>query len=238
MHLKGVVALPVIEGLIRRRLLLNFRLDPSMAQEHLPPGLRPKLHAGRAIAGICLIRLEQLRPRLFPAFVGTQSENAAHRFAVEWDGGEGVYVTRRDTGSLLNRLAGGRVFPGEHHAADFEVADTGDRIELSMRARDGSAAVQVRANVAEALPATSQFDSIETVSKFFEAGSQGYSATARGELDGIELRTRSWKVTPLQVEHVYSSFFAGLPKDSVEFDCGLLMRDIHHEWHSLPPRRI
>jgi hypothetical protein len=52
------------------------------------------------------------------------------------------------------------------------------------------------------------------------------------------LRTRSWKVLPLAVQHVRSSYFDAFPKGSVEFDCGLLMRNIEHEWHSLAPRPI
>jgi hypothetical protein len=45
-----------------------------------------------------------------------------------------------------------------------------------------------------------------------------------------------WKITPLAVERVYSSYFADesrFPPGSVEFDCALLMRNIPHEWHRL-----
>ena len=38
--------LPVIQGTIRRRLLVNFRVDPAVMQKSLPSRLRPKLHAG------------------------------------------------------------------------------------------------------------------------------------------------------------------------------------------------
>jgi hypothetical protein len=40
---------------------------------------------GMGIAGICLIRLKQIRPRSLPALLGLSSENAAHRIAVEWE---------------------------------------------------------------------------------------------------------------------------------------------------------
>ena len=92
--------------------------------------------------GICLIRLEQLRPAGFPTVLGLSSENAAHRIAVEWNDGtgvprEGVFIPRRDTDSLLNRLAGGRIFPGEHHPARFSVVDVAGHIELSMAVPGG-----------------------------------------------------------------------------------------------------
>ena len=35
--------IPVIEGLIKRRLLINFRVDPVVMQKMLPSPFRPKL---------------------------------------------------------------------------------------------------------------------------------------------------------------------------------------------------
>ena len=233
--------LPAINGLIRRRLLVNFRMAPEVIQPLLPAKFRPKLHKGFAIAGICLIRLEQIRIKGLPAFTGISSENAAHRIAVTWEDEkgktqEGVYIPRRDTDSMLNQLAGGRVFPGEYHAADFKVRDDGDRIDFEMTSKDGVANIQVRGRTATELPAESSFQNVAAVSSFFEKGSLGYSATAKGNrLEGMRLKTMSWEVKPLAVEHVHSSFFADkskFPPGSVKFDCALVMRNIQHEWVS------
>src|SRR3954454_20999339 len=105
--------IPVIRGLIDRRILVNFRVDPDVLTKILPAPFRPKLVNGAGMAGVCLIRLKQIRPRFVPPFLGISSENAAHRIAVEWDDdGEcraGVFIPRRDTSSRLNTLAGGRL---------------------------------------------------------------------------------------------------------------------------------
>ena len=58
--------IPAIKGIIRRRLLLNYRVSPEVIQPHLPDNFRTKLVKGHAIAGICLIRLEQVRPTFLP----------------------------------------------------------------------------------------------------------------------------------------------------------------------------
>ena len=232
--------LPLLHGLIRRRILVNFRVDPAVMQEQLPARFRPKLHDGHAIAGICLIRLEAIRPRLVPSFLGLSSENAAHRIAVRWhaegEEKEGVFIPRRDTGSAMNHLAGGRLFPGEHHRARFEVRDDADSIDLVMRSDDREVSLRVRGRVAEQLPPSSCFSSRPEASGFFEPGSVGYSVTSEaGRLDGIELRTHGWKVEPLQVDEVHSSYFsdeARFPKGSVEFDCALVMRNVGHDWRS------
>ena len=210
-----------------------------MIQPLLPAKFRPKLHAGFAIAGICLIRLEQIRIKGLPTLVGVSSENAAHRVAVMWDDKngkpqEGVYIPRRDSDSLLNQLAGGRIFPGEHHAAVFRVRDDGKQVDFSMVSEDGEVTIQVRGQEAKELPANSAFGDAETASAFFKTGSLGYSSTSKGNyLEGIRLKTASWQIGPMEVEHVFSSFFADktkFPPGSVEFDCALLMRNIEHEW--------
>ena len=233
--------LPVIEGIIRRRILVNFRVDPDVIQKVLPSRLEPKLHRGHAIAGICLIRLEQVRPKRFPQVVGISSENAAHRIAVVWDergiSHEGVFIPRRDTDSQINHLLGGRVFPGEHHKAEFKIDETGERIAFSMKSNDGDVSVEVIGRQSERLPQSSIFESLRESSGFFEAGSLGYSTTSdRDRLDGLLLETREWRVEPLSVEQVYSSYFADekkFPKGSAEFDHALIMRNILHEWHTV-----
>lgn len=235
--------LPTIHGVIRRRLLVNFRGDPEVVQRLLPAPFRPALHDGAAIAGVCLIRLEQLRPRPLPAAMGLNSENAAHRVAVRWttpDGEErqGVYIPRRDSSSWINYLSGGRLLPGEHHRATFAVVDRDGAIDLAMRSLDGEVSVHVRGRRSSDLPRTSTFSSLQAASDFFERGAHGYSDKARGDrLDGVRLVTRRWQVDPFAVEHVQSSFFSDpalFPAGSVEFDCALLMRDIDHEWQGAP----
>lgn len=232
--------LPIINGLIRRRLLVNFRVDEDVMKRFLPSPFRPKLHRGYAIAGICLIRLEQIRPGWLPDFCGISSENAAHRIAVLWDepsgeSREGVFIPRRDTSSMLNHFAGGRIFPGEHHLADFTVTDDGSRIAMSIHARDGLMSVKLRAVESNSLPESSCFESLAESSAYFEGGSVGYSVTRDCcRLDGIRLQTDGWQVRPLTVEHVESSFFSDesvFPAGAITFDHALIMRDLIHQWH-------
>ncbi|HEV2913475.1 MAG TPA: DUF2071 domain-containing protein [Pyrinomonadaceae bacterium] len=239
-----MLRLPTIEGVIRRRLLVNFQVEAEVAQRLLPARFRPKLHDGVAVAGICLIRLEHIRPKGWPQVAGMSSENAAHRIAVLWDdedGGEtreGVFIPRRDTDSTFNHLLGGRLFPGEQHRAAFEVRESDAEINLAMKSADNSVAVRLAANVAHTIPPDSIFKTLPAASSFFEAGSLGLSATSDPQrLDSIALKTDQWRVEPLDVKSVYSSYFADktrFPKGSVRFDHALLMRNIAHEWLSAP----
>ena len=190
------------------------------------------------MAGICLIRLEEIRPAWLPHFCGLTSENAAHRVAVVWEGAdgeerEGVFIPRRDTSSRLNHFAGGRLFPGEHHLAKFEVADDGQHVALSAQAADGDMEIKVRGHEIDEWP-SSCFASLGESSSFFAGGSLGYSVTRDCcRYDGIRLQTDGWQVRPFAVEHVRSSFFADaavFPAGSVTFDHGLVMRNLRHRW--------
>lgn len=236
--------IPAIAGIIRRRILLNYRVAPEAAQAILPPRFRPKLIAGQAIAGICLIRLEEIRPKGIPGFVGISSENSAHRFAVEWnddDGGthEGVFVLRRDTDSRLNALAGGRIFPGVHHLSRFAVCDEEGRISLRVNADDREPPlVDLQVSEGNEFPSTSLFGGLQEASRFFEGGCVGYSPRpGSNTLDGLLLEVADWRVAPLEVHHVRSDYFDNrtiFPFGSIEFDHALLMRDVPHRWLSVP----
>jgi hypothetical protein len=231
--------IPVIRGVIDRRILVNFRVDPDVLARLLPAPFRPKLVNGMGMAGVCLIRLKQIRPRLLSAFLGISSENAAHRIAIEWneDGQlqEGVFIPRRDTSSWLNTLAGGRLFPGVHQHARFQVREEGDHFHVAVNSDDRRTHLLVDGHVGSDLPPSSLFLSVAEASRFFERGSVGYSVTRRpGEFDGLELCSHHWQVRPLSVEQVESSFFEDreqFPPGSVAFDSALLMQQIDHEWH-------
>ena len=62
--------IPVMRGVIDRRILANYRVDPECLQRILPAPFRPQLVDGHGIAGICLIRLKQIRPRFFSFMPG------------------------------------------------------------------------------------------------------------------------------------------------------------------------
>ena len=172
---------PVMAGIVERRLLVNYRTDPDVTARLLPPPLRPQLVNDHAVAGICLMRLGRLRPHPLPSRIGIRTENAAHRIAVEWDTpagvATGVYIPRRDTGSWGTALAGGRLFPGEHHRARFTVAEDDRELRVASRSTDDTGAFQVHVRVRSTWPGSKLFAGLAEASAFFRQGSAGYSAT-------------------------------------------------------------
>lgn len=230
--------IPKIKGVIERRILINYQIDKEVLENYLPEPFKPKLINGKGIAGICLIRLKEIRPKGLPKQMGINSENVAHRIAVEWNENgkikEGVFIPRRDTSSKLNALAGGTIFPGVHHLADFKVNESDGNYNVAFKSDDGTS-LSIEANETDKWNQESVFEDLNCVSDFFENGSIGYSPN-KHNFDGLELKAYNWKVSLLNVTHVHSSFFEDekvFPKGSVIFDNALLMKDIEHEWIGL-----
>ncbi len=236
------MTIPAVMGTIERRILINFRVEPKALETIVPAPFRLKLVRGKAIAGICLIRLRNIRPVFVPLEVGITSENAAHRIAIEWEENgrlhTGVYIPRRDSNSRFNNLLGGRIFPGVHHRAEFEVCENAETLRVAMVSRDKQTRVLVEGHSTDEWLAGSIFNSLSEASAFFQQGSLGYSPNYRNNsLECLELACLKWKVEPLEVTRVESSFFSNVsqfPANSVEFDCALVMRNMKHEWHHYP----
>jgi hypothetical protein len=237
--------IPAIRGVIKRRILVNYRVEPAALHGVVPAPFNVRVVEGYAIAGVCLIRLERVRPAGIPrGVVGLASDNVAYRVAVEWDDPDtherrqGVYIPRRDTSSSLQRAFGGRFFPGEYHHSRFTVSDHEGRLSISVRSDDGGGDVELEASEVDAFPENSVFGSLAEASRFFEDGSVGYSAKHHDHrLDGLLLLTESWVVRPLAVDHARSTLFErlGAPASgSVSLDNALIMRDVPHEWQALP----
>ena len=227
--------IPTIHGYIDRRILINFTADPKVVEKIIPYPFRPRVDKGKAIVGICLIRLKKIKPKGLPDFIGISSENGAHRIAVEWDeNGEtktGVFIPRRDTSSKINALVGGRLFPGKHYYASFNVQEKNGSYHVDFESSDHTE-ILIDAVETDKLNSNSIFSTLKEASDFFEKGDLGYSPH-NNRFDGLKLKTYTWETRPMEVLKVKSTFFDNeeiFPKGSVQFDNALLMTNIEHEW--------
>ncbi|EXG81960.1 hypothetical protein [Cryptosporangium arvum] len=228
---------------IDQRVLVNVRVDPDAAARLLPAPFRPRLVGGAAVAGICLLWLEAVRPAGLPARAGLRSANAAHRIAVEWDEGpepgHGVFIPRsRHTDSAVTALAGGRLFPGVHEQARIRRTAAPDRVDVHL---PGPIEVTLTGPVADRLPPGSLFADVDAATAFFARDSTGWSAGRHpGTLDGVELLAERFELVPLDVTSMSSTFFADperFPVGSAHFDSALLMRPTPARWRALTPWR-
>jgi uncharacterized protein YqjF (DUF2071 family) len=231
---------PIFCGVIKRRFMLNYRADPKVVNHLVPAPFRPKLYHGYAIVGVCLVRLESLRPRGLPFWLGVNSENAVHRIASEWIDAkgiprEGVFVARRDTDLWLSTILKGKLFRDGYHHARFAVEESVGHVEFACRSLDKTTHVSFSGDDAVQLPVSSCFKSLQE--DFFRSANSGAPVEDSDGLEGIALEAKEWKVRPFRINRVSCSFFddpGRFPMGSIEFDHALVMRDIAHAWNVEP----
>lgn len=198
--------LPTIEGIIARRVLLNVRVDPEVAARIVPAPLEVDVRSDSAVAGVCLIRLEGLRPKGSPTAVGISSENMAHRIAIRYPSRDGmkrgVFIWRRETDNGLMKLLGGRLFPGVHGKATFDVSEGSGYLEYRVRS-SSDVDLSLGLHTETEWRGCQLFPELRDIETFFADGDYGYSCTLRGDrLEGLRLRSLAWKMNPLMVSHM------------------------------------
>lgn len=230
---------PVLQGTIARRILLNFRADPAVAAGLVPAPFEPRLVNGHALVGVCLLRVEGARPQGVPGFLGYAAENMAHRVGVTLSSNgrtePAVYIPRRDTESPLIRFLGERLFFGRHHRSRFAVAEDAAGIRFDVVSDDGGGDVHLAARWTDRWPGSRVFDSLDAASEYFRSAPCGYSPAPDGaRLSGSRIEIPAWHVEPLEVSDVGSAFYDWFPSGSVVFDHALIMRNVPHTWHEVP----
>jgi Uncharacterized conserved protein (COG2071) len=232
---------PIFCGVIKRRFMLNYRADPKVVKRLLPAPFSPQLYHGYAIVGVCLVRLESLRPRGLPACLGVSSENAVHRIASEWidsnnHSHEGIFVARRDTDLWLRTILRGTFSDRGYHRARFAIEESVAHAEFACRSVDKITEIIFSGDDALRLPASSCFKSLQE--DFFRSGNSGSSLVEDAKsLGGIALEAKEWKIRPFRINRLSCSFFDDkrrFPDGSIEFDHALVTRDVAHAWHLQP----
>jgi hypothetical protein len=118
------------------------------------------------------------------------------------------------------------------------VREDASRLRVAFAARDGSARVAVDVSLSPDLSGSRLFRDVAAASRFFEAGSVGFSATSEaGRFDGMALRTDAWAVEAGVVHSAESSYFDAFPPGTAELDCALVMRQVPVVWDALPSLR-
>lgn len=234
-----------LEGVIARRVLLNFRADPAVVAPLIPRPFELIEQNGYALVGICLIRFAELRPAGWPRLLGWSPQSMAHRAAIRFEGAdgieEGVYIFRRDTSDRAVSLLGGHLFPGVQSKAAFEGVEMNGSVELAIQTRRAVADVSFRAAKTRRWTAQSKlFSSLDEATVFLARGDCGFSPSGNSRcLEGMRLSIEHWRAAPLTVDNLRASFFENplrFPPGSVEFDHALLMENVaHHWWRVRPP---
>lgn len=237
------VRTPVVQGVIGLRVLVVYRLDPSAVLDLMPAPFEAQVVNGFAVGVIALSRLTAVRPQGLPAWLGASGEHATQCFAAKWADGRrsatGLFVQRRHTSSRFAAVIGDRLFPGMRERAHFTIQDDGGPVHTELSSRDGSARVEAAVEVTDELFGSELFASTAEASQLLRRGAVGYSLRRKGGLlDGLEMRTQTWRIEPTRIDHARSSYFDDptvFPAGTATVDSAFVMRDIAADWRAAPP---
>jgi hypothetical protein len=232
-------------GRMARRLLVNWRVPIDAARNALPVGgerLRPRAIGGFAVVGLCLVRLDHLRPAGLPAWVGLASENLAIRMGVEWDTTDGprggVLVMHRETSSLANQVVAKRMGFGVHHPGRIVVREDRHFSEINAWGKRGEHS-HAHVVTARSIPNASVFKCMEHAESFFRGGETGYSPSMTpGVWNGLHLHLHWWSLQPMHVVAAGSAHIDRLFGGTAEVDSAFIMRDIPHTWTPCGSKRL
>lgn len=222
-----------IRGAIARRLLVNATVDAELVRPLLPEGVAPAAVGGdgRALVGVCLLRVHDLRPVGMPAALGRSFEGLAHRVAVRRaDGTAGVHIVRRETPDRLARAVGGRVFPGTHHPIDLHPGASDLRVEAT-----GHDAPRLLVDAVDEAPAAGGRRSVlgdDAAASAFFAGADRATSPSRhpGRHEELRMRAAPFVVRSVTVREIVLDRLAwalgDLPTGALSFDSAFLVRDV------------
>jgi len=233
------VRVALVHGVIERRLLVAYRLDPVVAQQVLPPPFRARQINGYAVAGIALARLGRLRPAGLPSVRTLTRETTTHGVAVEWESARalhtGVYILHRDRGAPTAvapaAIPRGRLGRRLHPVPEFTVDERADGLRVAYASRDRAVRVEVDVSLGSSLDASALFPDVPTAARFFDldGAGAGWGPTVRG----LRLTAEDRSLGAAHILTARSSIFADaslFPPGSVHVDSGLLLRNVAVAW--------
>jgi uncharacterized protein YqjF (DUF2071 family) len=68
-----------MQGIVRRRFLINYPVEPSLLEPFVPPGGELSLHQGKAWLSDCFVHISNMRPSWVPRALGITFHYLIHR---------------------------------------------------------------------------------------------------------------------------------------------------------------
>ena len=167
-------------GVVRRRFLVSYAVEPSLLSTKVPPGAELSTHNGFAWVSACFVDLADMRPSFVPKGLGSRFYYLIHRTRARLpypDGSlrESVLVLEANMNKTFLALLG-RVTTGvKFRVREIDLVEEDDGWELSMIG-NGSVLYQAsipRSSIGDSLPGDSMFENTSHADRFLLGVSYG-----------------------------------------------------------------
>ena len=211
-----------MKGRIERCWLFTFRTPEDHARALLPKPLDPVTREGWGFWNVVVCRVEAMRPRGLPAFLGMGYWHVAYRLYARFGGEEGLHFLRSDCDSGFMAAMGNVMTDFNFHKATVEVREEGDGVGIAVDVPGGTAEAALRRRGARR-PEGSLFASLDEAAAFLKYQPRGFSVANDGRVNVVRIvRDESaWRARPVEVVSQRWEFFRGkevVPEICTEVD--------------------
>ena len=167
-------------GVVRRRFLVSYAVEPSLLSTKVPPGAELSTHNGFAWVSACFVELADMRPSFVPKGLGSGFYYLIHRTRARLpypDGSlrESVLVLEANMNKPFLALLGRMTTGVQFRVREIAFVEKNDGWELSMMT-EGSVLYHARIprlSIGESLPESSMFESASHADRFLLGVSYG-----------------------------------------------------------------
>lgn len=209
-----------MKGAIERCWLFAFRTSAAEAAARLPSPLEPVTFGGCAFWNVVVCRVEAMRPRFAPRFLGMSYWHVAYRLYARFRPAagepiEGLYFVRSDCDRPLMAAMGNLMTDFNFHTAAVTVEERGSHVRIQVDSPDAPATADVDRGRTVELASGSPFGSVEQAAAFLKYKPAGLSAGPEGRVNVVRIvrDEAAWVGRPVSMTGGRWSFFDGFPAE-------------------------
>lgn len=221
-------------GTLRRCWLFAFHTPAQDASRYLPAGLELVTRGSFAFWNVVVCRIEAMRPKYTPSFLGVSYWHAAYRLYVRFrpktgDPIEGLYFLRSDCDNGPMSFLGNYLTDFNFHKARISADERKDSTQIMIDSPDAPADAKLTAEP-PALSRESAFESLEQAAAFLKYKPFGISMTPSGSASIVKIirDENAWKSRLAHVDSSHWKFFEG---KNVHLELCYQVDPINYQWN-------
>lgn len=223
--MKGSMFNSSVYGRLVDRYLFNFRADPNVLENHLPPvkWLKPRIINGSGVVSFCLLRLKGVTFWPLPSLLGFDTTSCAYRCAVIDSSGASpepsVYVLGRNTDLRIVNSLGPVLFSGPMQMIRTSFAQTPSSVDIHASYLDGQNLFSAKVRPSKAKVESQLFGSLDDFVSFIKGGASSYTpSTHANHYSRVDLSEDSNYYEPVDATVDYNWLDTAWPDAGLVFD--------------------
>lgn len=224
-----------MRGRLARCWLFAYQTPVAAARRLLPAELEPVTFGGRAFWSVVVCRIQGMRPKGAPAFLGIDYWHVAYRLyarftAADGRSWEGLYFLRSDCDSGLISTVGNRLTDFRFHTAEIRYRENGESVTLEVAGTGAPGKAVLHRDRAPRLPEGSAFGALEEAAARLKYGPAGFSVSEPGWVDVLSI-TRDEAAWKSRLVHVESESWSYLETQSAQLEVCCELEPIEYQWN-------